>query len=113
MNSSSSHSTSCTTTAGVPPAPPEAHQRADRGGGNYWTIVALAGFAAGAGEGPAHKRCPYPLDSRAGKAWLVGAWLYATGPTVPRQVRMSVGNVVRANGLRFNLDNPASPVRID
>lgn len=112
MNSSSTQSTSCTNTAGFPPTPPEAHQRADRGVRNGWTITALAGFAAGAGDVPAHERCPYPLDSRAGKAWLVGAWLYATGPTVPRQVRMSVGNVVRANGMLVNLGNPAAPVRI-
>lgn len=43
--------------------------------------------------------CPYLATSASWFAWTVGAWLRRTGRTEPRDVRMSRGSRVHANGM--------------
>lgn len=76
------------------------------------TSYAAAGYAAELDDMPAVQACPHYTSSPAGMAWLVGAWLKATGRSAPRAVRMSRGYRVRANDMLLCVTNPASIERL-
>ncbi|RUR71939.1 hypothetical protein EJP67_33320 [Variovorax guangxiensis] len=78
------------------------------------TPIAQDGFSSERCEGEqALAACPYMESSPAAMAWLVGAWLRATGQPAPRAVRMSRGYKVHANGMLLSLADPAAIARIE
>lgn len=76
------------------------------------TQKAAEGYAAELGDTPATKACPHYTSSPLGMAWLVGAWLKATGRPAPRDVRMSRGYTVRANDMLICVRNPDNIQRL-
>lgn len=76
------------------------------------TAHASEGYAAELNGAAAAKACPHYTSSPAGMAWLVGAWLKATGRSAPRDVRMSRGYTVRANDMLLCVKNPDNIQRL-
>lgn len=56
--------------------------------------------------------CPYLQTSASWFAWTVGAWLRRTGRTAPRDVRMSRGSQVHANGMLLAVASSGAVERI-
>ena len=57
-------------------------------------------------DAPAGAACPYYATSPASEAWLLGAFLRATGRARPRDVRPGRGARVNVQDMRFRrLDN--------
>jgi hypothetical protein len=64
---------------------------------NNLTAEASLGYAnAGA-------TCPYLATSNSSDAWHIGAWLFTTGRTAPRDVRKSRGYTFHVNDMKVRL----------
>ena len=47
--------------------------------------------------------CPYLATSDSSDAWHIGAWLYRTGRTAPRDVRRSRGYTFHVNDMKVRM----------
>ena len=72
---------------------------------NDLTNYATEGYQAGAA-------CPYMISSPAEMAWKAGAWLKTAGHTEPKDVRMSRGYTLWANGMLLDVLKTSNIQRI-